>query len=56
MLQANGRESSPTVEIKLEDLLWVTGLSRGLLSTGTIGRQGGEFVNPDSRRNYIAFK
>ena len=48
------QEKSKAVEVRMNDVLWVPELACRLLSTGSIRRHGGEFVDSEIRRNHIA--
>ena len=40
----------------LKDVLWVPGLPCRLLSTGSIRRDGGEFVDSGRKKSYLRFR
>ena len=47
------RGKDDRIAVMLKDVLWVPGIPCRLLSTGTIRRNGGEFVESSSKQSYL---
>ena len=54
LVSVRGKEAP--VEVTLEDVLWVPGLPCRLLSTGSIRRDGGEFVDSGTKESDLRFR
>lgn len=52
----NGQGQEAPTMVPLMDVLWIPGLGYRMLMTGTIRRDGGEFVDAGEKESYLEFK
>ena len=55
-LHVSVRGKEAPAQVTLKDVLWVPGLPCQLLSTGSIRRDGGEFVDSGRKESYLRFR
>ena len=53
-MNVQGKEAS--IKVTLKDVFWIPGLPCRLLSTGTVRRDEGEFVDSGTKKSYLRFR